>query len=128
MKSIKISIFVLFFVAFSSAFAQNVNKKLNAADFKKGIESGSVQIIDVRTAPEFASGHIKGATNINLYDKEFKTKIGKLDKSKPVYLYCRSGARSNHASNIVGGLGFKEIYDLTGGVISWNASKFELVK
>ena len=59
------------------------------------------------------------AENINFKSKDFLSQISKLDKSKPVLLYCSAGGRSAKASIIFDSLGFKEIYDLKGGYLSW---------
>jgi len=78
----------------------NINaKELNSA-LKK-----SMQLVDVRTPNEYKSGHITNAININYYDQDFSTQIGKLNKSKPIYVYCRSGVRSKYSSEILKKLG-----------------------
>ncbi len=94
--------------------------RLNTPDFKKSISDKKVQLIDVRTPMEFLSGHIKKAKNIDYYNKsKFYTEIEKLNKNKPVYLYCRSGIRSYNAAKKLDKLGFTEIYDLKGGFLRW---------
>jgi len=101
----------------------NINaKELNSA-LKK-----SMQLVDVRTPNEYKSGHITNAININYYDQDFSTQIGKLNKSKPIYVYCRSGVRSKYSSEILKKLGFKKIYNLKGGILNWNAQKLPLKK
>jgi len=90
--------------------------------------NNNIQLVDVRTPNEFKSGHIKGSVNMNYYDQDFSTQIGKLDKSKPIYVYCRSGVRSKYSSEILKKLGFKKIYNLKGGILNWNTNKFPLKK
>lgn len=92
---------------------------LNKSDFKKAIVGQNVQLVDVRTPEEFSGGYIEGAININIYDKTFADKISKLDKSKPVYVYCRSGARSQFAAKQMQQLGFTSIIDLKGGYMNY---------
>jgi rhodanese-related sulfurtransferase len=95
-------------------------KILSTTEFKQGISKDSVQLVDVRTALEFQSGHIKGALNIDfLKSNQFLEDVHKLDKEIPLYLYCRSGGRSNKAARQLISLGFKEIYDLQGGYLGW---------
>jgi len=95
-------------------------KVLEATDFKKEITKTNVQLLDVRTAKEYNSGHIKNAINVDVLDQNAFTKYVKdLDAEQPVYLYCRSGSRSQNASKILVELGFKEIYDLKGGYLNW---------
>ena len=92
---------------------------LTTEEFKKHISKKGVQLIDVRTPNEFKASHIKGAKNIDFYSGSFKTQFNKLNKNKPVYIYCRTGSRSRHASNKLFDMGFKEIYDLKGGIVTW---------
>ena len=59
-----------------------------------------VQLIDVRTPNEYSSGFIANAENINFKSKNFLSQISKLDKSKPLLLYCSAGGRSANFYNI----------------------------
>ncbi len=95
-------------------------KVLTPEEFKTQISKKKIQLIDVRTAREFSSSHIKGAKNIDFYSGQFATEFNKLNKNKPVYVYCRTGSRSRHASNKLVKMGFTEIYDLKGGIVRWN--------
>ncbi len=82
-----------------------------------------IQLVDVRTAKEFSQNCVGSAINFNIEGAEFEQKIQSLDKSKPVYVYCRSGKRSDKAAQKMKALGFKKIYDLEGGVLAWEESK-----
>ena len=95
-------------------------KVLTSEEFKAQISKKKVQLIDVRTPREFGSSHIKGAKNIDFYSGQFTPEFNKLNKSKPVFVYCRTGSRSRHASNKLVKMGFIEIYDLKGGIVRWN--------
>ena len=105
----------------SSALESDVIKVLSPSEFKAGIKKGKVQVVDVRTPVEFKSGHISKAKNIDFFQRSsFKTKLEKLNKTQPLYLYCHSGSRSKKAAGIAESLGFEEIYDLKGGFINFN--------
>ena len=78
-----------------------------------------VQLIDVRTSEEYSKGFIEEAQNIDYNSTDFANKISKLDKNKPVLLYCAMGGRSSKASKVFKSQGFKNIYDLKGGFLSW---------
>ena len=69
-------------------------------------------IIDVRTTQEYDKGHVEGALLIP-YD-QIGEKIGSVvkDKSKKIYLYCRSGRRTKIAKETIEKLGYKDIVDL----------------
>jgi len=80
---------------------------------------GELVLVDVRTPEEFAEGYIEGAKNINFHDADFEAQMLQFDKEKPLYIYCRSGARSSKAAEQLQGMGFKEIYDIDGGILNW---------
>ncbi len=84
------------------------------------------QLIDVRTYSEFNEGHLKNAKNICVTDDDFEDIVAKLNKDEPVYLYCRSGKRSARAAEILKNLGFKEIYDMDGGILKWQNEQLEI--
>jgi thioredoxin 1 len=94
-------------------------KDIGAAEFEKGLQQPGAQLVDVRTPEEYNEKHLKGATHININDKDFEKRLGELDKSKPVYIYCLSGGRSSRAANLAVKTGFKEVYNLEGGITSW---------
>lgn len=85
-------------------------------------------IIDVRTPEEFAEGHIENAININFRAENFRDEIDKLDKSKTHLVYCRSGNRSQSATDMMTELNFTKIYHMTGGIIEWEAEGLPTVK
>ncbi len=84
------------------------------ADFKQLINDGAT-IVDVRTAGEYASGHVKGSVNIPV--DQLKHKMNTIRKDKPVITCCASGMRSASAQGILRASGFGEVYN--GG--SWQS-------
>ncbi len=101
----------------------NGKKNLAANDFSEKIkEQPSAPIVDVRTPEEFIKGHLVNAKNIDWNNTDFDTKIATLDKSKPVFIYCLSGGRSSSAATKMRNDGFKEVYELTGGIMKWRAA------
>jgi thioredoxin 1 len=104
------------------SFAQQ-SQLLKPADFKKIADSATgKQIIDVRTPEEFQSGHIADAVNINFYDEDFPKKMAKLNKQQPIFVYCKAGGRSAEAVALLQKKGFTHVYDLEGGIMSWENS------
>jgi thioredoxin len=103
----------------TSKGVQTVDVKTYAEKLKT---TQNPQLLDVRTPEEFASEHIDNATNVNWNGSDFETKAATYDKSKPVFVYCKVGGRSAQAANKLAEMGFKEIYNLEGGIMKWNAS------
>ncbi|HEY9221374.1 MAG TPA: rhodanese-like domain-containing protein [Lutibacter sp.] len=101
-------------------------KVLTPTEFKE--KSANQTIIDIRTPQEFSEGHIEGAININYFDDNFLDQIAKYDKNQPIFIYCRSGNRTTSASKKAADFGFKEIYDLEGGILYWIKNNNEIVK
>jgi len=75
------------------------------------------------TPEEVAEGALEGAQNINFYDADFKDILNKLDKSKPVFVYCRSGGRSGKCAQMCKDAGFAEVYDMKGGWLNYSSQK-----
>lgn len=95
-------------------------KDINATEFQeKAYSNDNNIIIDVRTPSEWAEGKLKNAQLINIMDGNFTNEIEKLDKSKPYYIYCKSGGRSGRACAYMASIGFNELYNLSGGIMSW---------
>ncbi len=102
-----------------NGIAQNEGSK-DVDNFEKSIQSKQVQVLDVRTADEFKTGHLKGALQADwLQKQQFEDRTSYLDKNKPVYLYCLSGGRSAAAADALRKKGFKEVVNLEGGINAW---------
>ena len=99
---------------------------ITPTEFKE--KSVNHTIIDVRTPQEFSEGHIDGAININYFDNNFLDQIAKYEKNEPLFIYCKSGNRSGKASKKIIGLGYKQVYDLEGGILNWVKNNNETVK
>lgn len=102
-------------------------KTIDAPTFKNLIANGTGIILDVRTPEEVAAGHIENASTVNFYDEDFAQKIQLMDKSKEIYLYCKSGGRSAQAAEILKQNGFNSIYNLDGGIMAWEENGFETI-
>jgi thioredoxin len=103
----------------TSPAIQTVDVKTFAEKLKS---TENPQLIDVRSPEEFVAEKIENATNINWNGDDFEAKSSKLDRTKPVFVYCKVGGRSAKAAAKLGEMGFKEIYNLDGGIMKWNAA------
>lgn len=121
MKLLLNSLLLICFVFVGNAQKKDAITILEKDSFAEAIKDNNVQLLDVRTPKEYAEGHIADAKLLNYFEKDaFRKYAGKLDKDEPVYLYCRSGNRSQKAAKILVDMGFAEIYDLEGGYMNWS--------
>ena len=93
-------------------------KTVDAAQSAEIIKSDSVVLVDVRTAEEYAAGHIPNAKNVDVLKSDFKDRVETLSKNKEIAVYCRSGKRSLMAANTLAKIGYKVI-NLRGGWKEW---------
>ena len=93
-------------------------ERLSSKEFRKKLaNSGNALLIDVRTPEEIGKGYLNGAVFIDFYDSTFKDQVGTIDRDRPVFVYCAIGGRSWDAAKIMHEMGFKNVYDLKGGII-----------
>ena len=124
MKFFQIFTVVVSFIIFSCNGQTSKNSKtIDAKTFAEKIKTTeNPQILDVRTPEEFESEHIENAKNINWLGDSFMKDAKNLDKTKPVFIYCKSGGRSSKATQKLEELGFTSIYELDGGYLKWEAA------
>lgn len=101
---------------------QHFSTLQTVGDFKITMQNDYV-IVDVRTPEEFANGALPKAVNISVTSLDFPFEINKLEKEKPVMIYCKAGSRSARAAIAMKALGFETIYELEGGFMAWQAAK-----
>lgn len=105
---------------FFSLFAKKSYEDLPAEDFQKMLnEDKNAVLVDVRTKSEHQAAHIPGSKLIDVSSRDFAAEVEKLDKSKSIYVYCASGARSRAACNIIKQNGFEKVFNLSGGIHGW---------
>ena len=94
---------------------------LSQEEWKKKFESDdNAFLLDVRTPEEFDEGHIPQASLLDIRQAaNFMEEIQSLDASKNYYVYCRSGARSAQACQLMNQSGIETTYNLLGGFIEW---------
>ncbi len=103
-------------------------RSVGAADFAEIIEDTTVVRLDVRTAEEYASGHIDGAVLIDVLQNDFLSEAKKqLPKDKTIALYCRSGRRSKTAAKLLSAEGY-DVVELATGWLGWTAAGYDIEK
>lgn len=116
MKNVFFTILVLLLGVSSRAQTLSVDPQ----EFEKGISQPDIQILDVRTADEFNSGHIQKALQADWTNPtQFQDRIRFVDKDRPVYIYCLAGGRSHAAAEWMRQNGFTRIIELKGGINAW---------
>ena len=88
------------------------------------IRNGAIDLIDVREADEYESGHVSGAINIPL--SEFASRFDEVP-NKLVYFICRSGGRSMQACELCIDFGLTDVKNVAGGTMGWISAGNEVV-
>ena len=83
-----------------------------------GEKKGTV-VLDIRTAKEFAAGHIAAARNLDFYATDFEQQLAGLDRTKTYLVHCASGGRSGRSLEAFKKLKFEAVYHLDGGFNAW---------
>ncbi|MBK5191801.1 MAG: rhodanese-like domain-containing protein [Flavobacteriaceae bacterium] len=125
----KIRFLIIFLISFGvyscKDAAANEIKVVTVEEMNTHLQYGNVQVVDLQPEVEYNKSHLVNAANI-IYDKDFRKKLEKLDKTKPIAIYCTTGAVSPEAAKILQKSGFKNIYLLDGGIKKWIAEKREI--
>jgi len=121
LKFISLLLLSILFISCNGQTSSAVNT-IDAKSFAEKLKTNeNPQLLDVRTPEEYSVDHIGNAKNVNWNGDDFVAKVNSYDKSKPIFVYCKIGGRSTQAANKLAELGFKEIYNLNGGIMKWNA-------
>lgn len=90
------------------------------------LQLDNIQLVDVRTPKEYKGGFIENAQNIDFRSDTFTEDIKKLDKDKPIIIYCHSGGRSAKCAKKMLEAGFTKVYDLEGGISKWKLEGYKI--
>ncbi|MGB0806487.1 MAG: rhodanese-like domain-containing protein [Salibacteraceae bacterium] len=102
---------------------------VSVADLNNAItHKADIIVLDVRTPGELKEGYVAQAFNANVKGAGFSSAVSELDHSKTVYVYCRSGHRSQIASKQLIELGFKDVRNVEGGFLAWASAGFPVAK
>ena len=124
----KILTCLLAVLGLTSACGQGNFENTDVQGFAELIADSSVVILDVRTAAEFAEGHLLGAILIDQGQSYFVEKAkATLPIDKKIAIYCRSGRRSANAAGKLGDIGYKCV-NLKGGIIAWKEADKPVAK
>ena len=100
---------------------------LKHTDINQGVaqfqQTSNAMLVDVRTPEEYREGHIPGSINVPLQQIE-DIELEVAEKNTPLYVYCRSGARSRQATAMLQEMGYEEVHNI-GGILDYKG-KVEL--
>ena len=103
-------------------------KSLSVEEYAKAIEDTTIVRLDVRTAEEYADGHIEKTLNIDVLKSDFEQRaVAELPKDKTIAINCRSGKRSKNAARILVKNGYKVI-ELDSGFNGWTGKGMPVSK
>ena len=87
----------------------------------------NITLLDVRTPAEFARGKLAGSINLTVDEVSSKILSVIPDKNRKIYVYCLSGARSSVAVEMMMGLGYTQVFNMSHGLLGWRAKYFPVV-
>ena len=105
---------------------RDITVETSAAMIEENNTNPRFVILDVRTPAEFATGHIKNATNIDFRSKSFRDDLSTLTKSDVYLVCCRSGGRSRSALEMMKALDFRSVFNMLGGITAWKAQNYPI--
>ena len=122
---IRIAIALVFLATmFSCTMNAQQVKDVDVKAAKAMIDKGGVTILDVRTPAEYQAGHIAESVLANYNDPAFESMIAKIDKNKPVLVYCAAGGRSSRAAKLMSEKGWKNVSNMLGGMGAWGKAGY----
>ena len=93
-------------------------RQLSAPELKALLASGGIELVDVRTVEERAIAAIDGS---RLLDQAYHDALLLRDRNTPIVFQCHHGIRSQHAAEYFRHQGFRNLYNLSGGIDAWSA-------
>ena len=112
----------------NTACGQQNFENTDVQGFAELVRDSNVVVLDVRTADEFAEGHIERAVNIDYKKDDFMDRAkATLPTGKTIAIYCRSGRRSANAASMLAPEGYV-LVNLKGGIIDWQNAGMPVVK
>lgn len=100
-------------------FLPLIHENISAAEALDMIQRGGVVLLDVREEGEYCAGHVPGALNYPWNSGVLDARYDELSKTTPLLTLCRTGVRSHAAAAFLSSVGFRQVYDVLGGMVAW---------
>lgn len=117
---------VVLMVLMLAAMATQVwaaGKNISSRDAKVLLDKDKgIYLLDVRTSQEYSQGRLAGSVLIPI--GEFERRIGEVPKNKTIVVYCAVGSRSKSVANFLSQQGYKDVYNMTDGIVGWYRNGF----
>ncbi len=118
---------LLGFIALFGCNSTAQNSTIPVEEYMKSlVDTKNEYLIDVRTPDEYKTEHLNNSINIDYNGSNFASEIDKLDKTRPVFIYCLSGVRSGSAMSTFQEKGFTKVYNMKGGIMQWKSKNYPL--
>jgi rhodanese-related sulfurtransferase len=108
----------------STAAVAASHKNILSVEAKIMLDKGGIFLLDVRTPEEYQQGHLQGAVLIPI--NEIERRLGEISHSKPILVYCAVGSRSDKVGGFLAGKGFKNVYQMSDGIVGWYRNGFPI--
>jgi rhodanese-related sulfurtransferase len=122
---VKKSLLALLMIVMMVVQAFAAEKNITARDAKAFMDANkNVYLLDVRTPQEYSQGKLAGSTLIPI--GELERRIREVPKNKAVMVYCAVGSRSKSAANFLAQQGYKDVYNMSDGIVGWYRNGFPI--
>lgn len=95
-----------------------MTQTIDVTELKRRLESGALQLVDVRTAEELALAALPGALHLPMH--ELPARLRELNPQAPIAVLCHHGVRSERAARFLEQNGFSEVFSVAGGIDAWS--------
>ncbi len=124
----KVMTFLMGLLGLSASACSQSFQSVSVEEFAALIDSPDMQLVDVRTAEEYAEGHLEGAINIDVESDGFVQKAKQqLSTERPVAVYCKSGRRASKAAEQLASEGY-QVTNMKGGIMAWKLKRMPVTK
>lgn len=118
-------VLVLVMLVTISAQVWGAEKSISARDAKALLDKNkNVYLLDVRTPQEYSQGKLAGSVLIPIGD--FERRIGEVPKNRTIVVYCAVGSRSKPVASFLSQQGYRDVYNMTDGIVGWYRNGFPI--